>query len=186
MKRSDIRFANIKDSEILAELAATTFWDTYHKNPNVNLKSIREYMASAFSVEKIEEELSDKNTIFLIAEKNETQFGYAKLILGSREKIISSKKPVEISRIYLRKEFLKRGFGSVLLEKCLDVAKANDGDSVWLSVWQFNQNAIRFYEKSGFEKIGTHTFHLASSRETDFIMEKKIEQISYVRKNRNI
>lgn len=176
MKRLEIRIAKAKDAEMIASLSAMTFWDTYRDNPNVDVTNIKAYMSKAFTIEKITKELADGNTIFLIAEDENQQIGYAKLLVGSRESIISSERPLEISRIYLKREFFGKGFGSILLQQCLDRGKQEGCDSVWLSVWQHNQRAIKFYKKKGFENIGTHIFHLASLQETDFIMERKIDK----------
>ena len=37
-----------------------------------------------------------------------------------------------------------------------------------------NAKAIRFYEKSGFTKVGTKSFTLGDSVESDFILERAL------------
>jgi ribosomal protein S18 acetylase RimI-like enzyme len=49
---------------------------------------------------------------------------------------------------------------------------AEGAAAVWLGVNQENSRAIRFYEKSGFRKVGTKTFLLGSRIEHDFVMER--------------
>ena len=167
-----IRLATHEDAKILATLGANTFWDTYHTNSNVEQKFIKKYISKAFSVEKIKSELADKNTFFLIVENEGKQVGYSKLILGSSRPEVSSDKPLEISRIYLAKESWGKNLGLVLLDKCIDEAKINDCDVIWLSVWKHNSRAIKFYKKHDFKIVGTHIFDLASSLHTDYIMAR--------------
>jgi ribosomal protein S18 acetylase RimI-like enzyme len=49
--------------------------------------------------------------------------------------------------------------------------RTRDAASVWLGVNSQNAKAIRFYEKSGFTKVGTKSFTLGDSVESDFILE---------------
>jgi ribosomal protein S18 acetylase RimI-like enzyme len=53
----------------------------------------------------------------------------------------------------------------------LDWAADREAASVWLGVNSQNAKAIRFYEKSGFTKVGTKSFTLGDSVESDFILE---------------
>jgi len=53
----------------------------------------------------------------------------------------------------------------------LDWAADQGAASVWLGVNSENAKAIRFYEKSGFTRIGAKSFTLGDSVESDFILE---------------
>jgi diamine N-acetyltransferase len=41
-------------------------------------------------------------------------------------------------------------------------------------VWEFNERAIRFYEKHGFEKFGEHVFMLGNDPQIDWLLKKRI------------
>jgi ribosomal protein S18 acetylase RimI-like enzyme len=41
---------------------------------------------------------------------------------------------------------------------------------LWLGVWEKNPNAIGFYERLGFKKVGTHAFRFGSEMQTDLLM----------------
>jgi ribosomal protein S18 acetylase RimI-like enzyme len=43
-----------------------------------------------------------------------------------------------------------------------------------LGVWEHNPEAIAFYRGWGFEQIGTHTFQLGASAQTDFVMARSL------------
>jgi ribosomal protein S18 acetylase RimI-like enzyme len=45
---------------------------------------------------------------------------------------------------------------------------------MWLGVNSQNAKAIRFYEKSGFRKVGTKSFNLGTTVEHDFVMERAV------------
>jgi ribosomal protein S18 acetylase RimI-like enzyme len=47
---------------------------------------------------------------------------------------------------------------------------------IWLSVWQYNKRAIKFYERFEFYSIGEHIFDLAGDSQIDFIMQKKMKE----------
>jgi len=171
-----IRYAKTEDAKILGELGAETFWDAYRTESNLEKQHIKAYITQAFSQKTIEQEIIDDNILFLLAENSEDQIGYSKLLLESTRSGVSGKNPLEISRIYLKKKYWGKNLGSILLAKCIKEANNNKNDVVWLSVWQHNLRAIRFYEKFGFKKVGTHTFNLASSPQIDLIMERSVKK----------
>ena len=43
------------------------------------------------------------------------------------------------------------------------------------SVWEKNENALRFYKKKGLYEIGTHTFVMGEDKQTDYILRKDLE-----------
>jgi ribosomal protein S18 acetylase RimI-like enzyme len=56
----------------------------------------------------------------------------------------------------------------------LAAAAASGGAGAWLGVNSQNARAIRFYEKSGFRKVGTKSFRLGSTIEHDFVLERPL------------
>lgn len=45
---------------------------------------------------------------------------------------------------------------------------------LWLGVNSQNGRAIRFYEKSGFRRVGSKPFRLGSTVEHDFVLERAV------------
>lgn len=169
-----VRQATPKDAEILAELAAQTFWDTFHAHPANDPADLSDYMKKAFNISQIRKELADEKAIFLLAEIGGSPVGYAKLLLESTEEPIKAEKPIELCRLYLKKDFIGKGVGRKLMDECLSIAARHGCDVMWLGVWEFNQRAQRFYEKQGFYRVGQHIFQLGSDAQTDFLMQKKL------------
>ena len=166
-----IRQATLEDAKLLTDLSYTTFWDAFAHHPKNAPEDLKRYMRQAFTVEQLSAELSDENSVFLIAEIDGKSAGYAKLIIGSIEDGITATRPIELSRLYAHQEFLGKGVGQNLMDACFEFAISNNHDVVWLGVWEYNPRAQRFYEKNGFREVGRHTFQLGSDPQTDLLMQ---------------
>ncbi|HLM60788.1 MAG TPA: GNAT family N-acetyltransferase [Pyrinomonadaceae bacterium] len=169
-----IRRGTIADAETLAPLAVKIFNDAFADNPLNKPEDMRAYIAEAFSLEQTRRELSDENIIFFIAELAGEMVGYAKLQENSKEDCVSDDNPIELSRLYVLKDFHGQGIADRLMNECLDIARRKNYRTMWLGVWEHNFRAQRFYEKFGFIKVGSHVFQLGSDPQIDWVLEKKI------------
>lgn len=168
-----IRTATLADAPLLAEIGAETFFDTFAtQNTPENMAA---YLKASFSPELQATELTEAGAVFLIAEREDEALGYAKLLTGSHETDITGESPVELVRIYTRAHAFGCGVGKALMQACLTEAARLEGDVIWLGVWEHNPRAIRFYQKWGFEKVGTHAFLLGDDLQTDWIMQRAIK-----------
>ena len=174
MSKFAIRRAGPEDAAMLSRLSTETFWETYHENPNSDNEDIKAYMAIAYDVGLLTEEIESDAIVFLVAEIGDETAGYARLVIGSTVDGLESEAPLEISRIYLFARFHGRGYGKQLLDACLEVAKANNCDVAWLSVWKYNPKAIGFYERMGFRAAGRVMFDLAGTMHEDLLMAKEV------------
>lgn len=165
-----IRIATIQDVEVLCQISAKTFVETYgEQNTPENLQK---YLAERFNIEQISDEILTDETVFLLVELNNETIGYAKMRVNLVEN--PDPKSLEIERIYLEKSFHGQKLGAILMQKCIDVAREKDYQSLWLGVWEYNPKAIAFYNKWGFEIFGTHIFQLGDDAQTDYLMKKEI------------
>ena len=57
------------------------------------------------------------------------------------------------------------------MQASIKEAKDKGFDCLWLGVWENNKRAILFYEKWGFNKVGSHVFMLGKDAQNDFIMQ---------------
>jgi len=166
-----IRSASAADTDLLTDLAYTTFFDAFHQHPKNAPDDLAAYMAEAFSREQIARELSDDRNIFLIAEIAGNPAGYAKLTLGATEEGISAERPIELNRLYSHQKFLGKGIGQRLMDESFSIGRAHGCDVMWLGVWEYNPRAQRFYEKNGFRRVGRHVFQLGSDPQIDLLMQ---------------
>lgn len=169
-----LRRGTTEDAETLAPLAIKIFNDAFAANPLNKPEDMRAYIAEAFSLEQTRRELSDPDITFFIAEIAGEMVGYAKLQEKTTEDCVSDENPIELSRLYVLKDFHGQGIAEQLMKECFDAARQKKYRTMWLGVWEHNFRAQRFYEKLGFVKVGSHVFQLGSDSQIDLVMEKKI------------
>lgn len=169
-----IRQASVADATPLTELAFTTFWDAFAGHPKNAPDDLDAYMQKAFDVRQVASELADPKSVFLLADLDGELAGYSKLVIDYIEPGVTAERPIELNRLYSRQEHLGKGVGQALMEECLERARSEDRDVMWLGVWEYNPRAQRFYEKNGFRIVGKHTFLLGSDPQTDLLMQRDL------------
>jgi len=167
-----IRYATASDNHLLAELGARTFYDSFAEDNDPDDMAV--YLAANFSPQKQAEELADPSSSFLVAEIESQVVGFARLKFGPAPSAIKGDNPVEIARIYAVKEWIGRGVGPQLMQACLDEAKKENCDVIWLDVWELNPRAIAFYRKWSFEIVGRQSFQLGSDIQNDLLMARSL------------
>lgn len=141
-------------------------------------EDMKAYIASNFTIDHILAEINNPNKRFVLAMQGETCCGFAQLTIGSTEPClehIPMRERVELQRIYVGMEFHGGGLGKLLMEAALAMGRAEGYTWVWLGVYEENKRAKRFYEKLGFEMVGTHVFWLGSDEQIDEIYLRKID-----------
>ena len=167
-----IRRATISDASLLADLGARTFYETFAVDNTP--EDMAAYLAAAFSPSLQAKEITDPNTTLLIAEIDGIAAGYAKLELSAAPSCIRGPNPVELSRLYVSRDFIGSGVGAALMESCMGEAKRVGTATMWLGVWEKNERAQEFYKRWGFEELGEHTFMLGTDAQRDLIMQRRI------------
>jgi ribosomal protein S18 acetylase RimI-like enzyme len=169
-----IRFATDADAETLAQIAWQSFYDAFADHPKNAPEDMKAYMNEAFTPEAISRDLAEPDNVYFVAELGGKIVGYAKLKQNSREDCTNGEHPIELCRLYSLNEYIGKGIGKALMLDCLEFAKDENHDFMWLGVWEYNIRAQDFYKKFGFEKCGEHVFQLGSDPQTDWVFERKI------------
>lgn len=169
-----IRYATSQDNILLAQIGAETFSDTFGADNTP--EDLELHLSNSFSPERQAQELALPDSIFLIAEENGEVAGFAWLLDNKTDEGVRGEHPIEISRIYARKKWIGQGVGASLMQACLIEAEKRKCDVIWLGVWERNPRAIRFYQKWGFETVGTHIFQVGNDPQTDFIMQRSVRK----------
>ncbi|MGB9180393.1 MAG: GNAT family N-acetyltransferase [Pyrinomonadaceae bacterium] len=164
-----IRRATTDDNDLLSELGARTFYDTFAADNKP--EDLNAYLAEAFSPLKQAAELADPLTTFLIAEIDGVASGYAQLQTGDAPLCVLGPKPIELARLYVSTEWIGRGVGEALMRACVEEARRTGHQTMWLGVWERNWRAQAFYRKWNFSVVGEHIFQLGSDPQTDLLME---------------
>jgi GNAT superfamily N-acetyltransferase len=167
-----IRQASPDNAALVASMGARTFVDSFGGSNRP--EDIDDYVAEHFSPAQVAVELQDPAATFLLLFEDEAAIGYAKVVAGETPPTIRGPDPVELARIYLERDAIGKGHGAKLLQAYLDAAERGGFKTIWLGVWEYNDRAIRSYERWGFRRMGELTFVLGSQRQTDFVMERPV------------
>lgn len=166
-----IRFERVGLNELatLQSISIETFKDTFEKDNTE--KDMANYLSVACSREKLKEELETDNAYFYFLYLEDERVGYLKLNFKEAQTENIDPTGLEIERIYIRKEYKRKGLGTALLNKAFEMAEQQECTSVWLGVWEHNEPAKAFYRAKGFEKVGTHSFYMGEDEQLDWIMQ---------------
>ncbi len=153
--------AKIEDSELIADLGSKTFIESHGHSASVD--DIDNYVNAKFNIDAIQEELKDRRNIYHIIYHDHQPAGYSKIIFNENHSGIQPRDVTKLERIYLLKEFYDLKLGHQLLEFNISLSEQNNQEGMWLFVWKANHRAVRFYEKAGFEVVGSYDFKLTDS-----------------------
>ncbi len=94
----------------------------------------------------LESELKSENSKYIVAKENGEIVGFAGLWFSPID--------AEITNIVTKKTERKRGIGTLLLGKLIEMAKEEKKDNISLEVNENNVAAGILYESAGFEVVG--------------------------------
>lgn len=152
----------------LQQLSITTFTDAFAAQNKE--EDMAQYLNIAFAIDRLTEELNDKECEFYFIEKEENKAGYIKLNKKCKCAIETHQPAVELERIYILHPYQKNGLGQQLLNFALQWGRKRSAHTLCLGVWEHNVRAISFYERNGFSRYGSHIFMLGTDPQTDLLM----------------
>jgi ribosomal protein S18 acetylase RimI-like enzyme len=85
---------------------------------------------------------------------------------------LTARPTAELSKCYVMPGHHGAGIASALMTATFEAARARGAVAVWLGVNEENAKAQRFYEKSGFTRVGRKRFLVGDRWEDDFVMER--------------
>ncbi len=167
-----VRPGTREDAKIVAKLAAETLREAFASHENTT--DTEAYITQFFHKLSLQSELADaKNHPFWIAFEGDEAIAYAKLNRkNEKPRNLKGYKAIELQRLYVYEKNKGQGVGRQLLEQALEQARQDKYQAVFVSVWDKNEEALSFYEKMGFERLGWHYFLFGFGRQRDFWMVK--------------
>jgi len=160
------------DLKTLLNISKTTFIDTFEKQ--INPDDFQNYIASAFNEDAFSSQLNNNNSNFYFAYVNHELAGYFKLNTSDAQTDVNDPDAVELERIYILKSFQGQKIGTRMLHKAIAIANELHARYLWLSVWENNKSAIRFYEYHNFEKFGEHPSIIHKDIPPDWLMKREL------------
>jgi len=149
------------DANTISMIGMKSFHDAFMPTFN-RYEDLAEYLDYTYEVEKIAASIKKSNNVFFIALYNNQAVGFAKVKKQSPNKQISDTRQMELQKIYVLKEYHGSGVAQSLMHAVIQLAKVVRPDSIWLDVYVGNTRGIHFYEKTGFEKFGKHSFKIGT------------------------
>jgi len=110
------------------------------------------YQDEVYGEAVLARELRSANVRHYYIEVDGTRAGYARL--DFERDLADRPQGLELSRLYLSREYTGQGIGQQLVEAIAGLARASDRRYVWLHVMDSSAGAIRFYAATGFIEVG--------------------------------
>ncbi|GHA69514.1 GNAT family N-acetyltransferase [Pontibacter akesuensis] len=166
------RAGTAADAALLADLGWRTFEETFSESNDPADMAAFKYTMYSPALQAAE--LADPETEFVLVEASGEAIAYMKLYKGEAPMEIKGNKPLQVSRLYIAAAWLGRGLGDQLMQKALAKAATEGFDVVWLTVWEHNERAKRFYHKYGFREMGELEFILGQDVQRDLYMQLEV------------
>jgi GNAT superfamily N-acetyltransferase len=163
-----IRLGEPSDAAVLAELARTTFYDTFAATNDPTDMAL--HLERAYGVAQQTAELNDPGIVTLLFERDGQAIAYAQVRGGHVPECVSGADPVELWRFYVAPGFHGQGVAQALMERVKLEARERGAKTLWLGVWEHNARARAFYTKCGFVEAGKHIFLFGTDPQTDLVM----------------
>jgi ribosomal protein S18 acetylase RimI-like enzyme len=135
--------------------------------------NMRTYIDEAFNVARISQEITSARSSVIVAEREGTIIGYARLAEHGRS--VRFQEGIELVRMYVDHAHHGAGIADRLMDACIDEARRRGYASIWLGVWEHNPRAQRFYARRGFARTGEPACMLGDDRQTDWILELRFQ-----------
>lgn len=100
--------------------------------------------------------------------------GYAKLTPLRAPAADPAPRSLELQQLYVTREWHGRGVADCLMAWALETARAADAGEVYLTVFDHNERAKRFYSRYGFEEVGRCTFKIGDRIDDDRIWRVRL------------
>ena len=172
-----IRKATEDDAGRLAALAAVTF--PLACPPSSSPEDIATHLANTLTERHFQGYLADPDVTVLVVDAGGALRGYSLLVNRPAQdpdvaSALTLAPSVELSKCYVHPDHHGLGAAAELMHASLQAAAAAGGAGVWLGVNSENARAVRFYEKSGFRRVGSKSFRLGATVEHDFVLERAV------------
>jgi diamine N-acetyltransferase len=146
-----IREATIEDYEAIAALFLEGDWHHHRGQPDV----FAEPVAPVRSRELIEAQLADERGTILLAEHEGEVVGLARIEEQRAPDlaVFVPRRFLNVDAVVVTERLRGSGVGHALMEAAHAWGLARGLTDVHLQVWEFNQDAVRFYERMGYTTL---------------------------------
>ena len=165
--------ARPRDADLLAELGARTFSDTY--SSILPAGDLALYLREAFSTEHMLQDIANPEVLLFVGSTTDAVCSYIELEPTPTRKVVRGAHPIELLRLYVLPRWKGIGIGAALMDVGLAAAKDKGHKTCWLKVWEGNTRAIDFYENRGFSLVGSEPYPVGSTSRNVVLMARSLE-----------
>jgi len=169
MSPTTFRMAEAADAQALAAFMSRNFLAAYgHCSTPENIQAT---ITKHYGLDAQLRQVADGRYANLLMERDGLLAGHAQLRFGGEAPEAVEPLPgAEIGRFYVDTAFHGQGLAQEMMAKVRDIARERGARSLFLSVWQEQPQAIRFYGKEGFRIAGTLVFEVGDDPKDDWLM----------------
>jgi len=129
------------------------------------------YLGQAFGPEgQLRRDMDDAALRIRLALDGDEVVGFAKLAPVSLDEVVTSEQDRQLGQLYVLKRWQGEGVAATLMEWAIATAREHGADALFLTVWEENGRALRFYQRYGFVHVGDHAFPVGNQVDRDLIM----------------
>lgn len=157
------------DGPELDAMARAIWIETFgHSAP---AEDIAAYLTQSYGPEgALIRDLADPATTFHLATEGARIIGYVKLSAPWLPEGEFEPGALQLSQLYVASDFHGAGIADALLGWTIATARECGAHALYLTVWEENQRARRFYDKRDFIHVGDYSFQTGSQTDRDMIM----------------
>lgn len=159
-----LRVCTLSDVPALNKVAVLCFEETFGQVLETAQK--KSYEEAHFLSTRLCKEMLHPLMHFVVVTSHARTVAYLKLNCGKMQTEKTFQDGVEIEHLYVLKDFRGKEIGRALVEHAMDYAKEEGLSCLWVCVWEKNPEALSFYEKMGFKKVGTRPSRLGEGKDT--------------------
>ncbi|MGQ0531564.1 MAG: GNAT family N-acetyltransferase [Caulobacteraceae bacterium] len=160
------RDATGADAEALADFARSSWVATFAHLPYPP-SDLSTYLTKNYGGEIQHSEIADPQVRYRLALRGDEIVGYC--MMGALAMPVDDVTALELHRLYVDESVKGMGVADALMDDCIAWANANGAAALYLSVWENNERAQRFYRRFGFKDFGEWDFMVGETADRDLI-----------------
>lgn len=166
----DYREATWADGPELDAMAVKVWRETFaHSAPAADIEA---YVAKAYGPDgALIRDLADPAIEFRLATDAGAIVGYAKLVTPWLPAEDIAPGGLQLSQLYVASTHHGTGIADALMQWTIARVRDRGANALYLTVWEENARARRFYEKRGFVHIADYPFQTGTQIDRDLIMK---------------
>ncbi|HXV63374.1 MAG TPA: GNAT family N-acetyltransferase [Vicinamibacteria bacterium] len=127
-------------------------------------------ITTRFDEEELKRVVAEADSHWLVAIWDRTITGFAQLQSGTIPLQVRGSRPLELRGVYVAPDWMRIGVGSALIRSAVQLAKHLGNESLFVTAWAGNANAIDFFKAWGFAPVGRGPFRIGRRGSGDLVI----------------